>query len=168
MLAEWITTARMRMISLFRRRQIDRDLDDELQFHLPMVEQKLAEHGMPPEEARHAALREFGNAALAKEANRRMWTFPLLETVWQDIRYGVRQLRCNPGFSTVAVLTLALDIGANAAIFSVVNAVLFRPLPYPDAGRIVDIFRRPCCGDSIPMFYLFRQQGEAIHEWSQS
>jgi predicted permease len=150
------------MKALLRRRQLDRDLDDELQFHLAMGEQKLTESGVPAEEARYGARREFGNATQAKEASRELWTFPSLETLWQDIRFGLRQLRRNPGFTAVAVITLALGIGANTAIFSVVDGVLIHPLPFKDSDRLVVIWQRvPHVGPdelSTPDFVAWKQQ----------
>jgi predicted permease len=140
MLSEWISALRLRTKMLFRRRQLDRDLNDELQFHLAMREQKLADAGMPADEARFAARREFGNAIQAKEANREIWTFPFIETLWQDLRFGLRQLRCNPGFTTVAVITLALGIGANTAIFNLIDAVMLHSMPVREPSQLV-LFR---------------------------
>jgi len=131
---------RMRLRSLARRNRVEEDLDRELRFHL---EQQLEENlaaGVPPAEARRAALRKLGGVTQIQEECRDMRRTDSIETFWRDLRYALRTLRKAPGFTVVIVLTLALAIGANSAIFSVIDGVLLRPLPYPDAARLVRVF----------------------------
>jgi putative ABC transport system permease protein len=127
--------------ALFRRRKPADDLAEEIRSHLEMEEQENLESGMPPEEAHYAALRQFGNVTLAQERSREMWGWNSVEALWQDLRFGLRQLRKNPGFTTVAIITLALGIGANTAIFSLANAAFFRGFPFPHADRLAFLWQ---------------------------
>ena len=136
----WAQRLWIRLQTLFHRNRSVQRLDDEIQFHL---EQQIAENiaaGMSREEARHAAMRSFGNATMLKEETRDTWGWIWVEQFAQDLRHGARQLRKNPGFTAVAVLTLTLGIGATSSIFSVVDAVILRHLPYREPDRLVSLY----------------------------
>jgi putative ABC transport system permease protein len=136
----WLMQLRMRIQILFRRGQAGARLDEELRFHL---EQQIAENiaaGMSAEEARYAALRSFGNPALLREQARATWSWTWLELLWRDVCYGMRSLKRSPGFSSIAILVMALGIGANVAMFTVVRSVLLKPLPFQEPDRLVRVF----------------------------
>jgi putative ABC transport system permease protein len=124
-------------LPFFTRRRRERELDAEIAAHLAMAAADRVARGERPEVAEAAARRELGNEGLVKEATRAQWGWGPFERLGQDLRYGLRLLRRAPGFAAVAIATLALGIGANTAILSVVHAILVRPLPYEDAGRLV-------------------------------
>ena len=148
-----------RLLFLFRRRQFDRDLEDEMRFHLEM---KSRESGM------NAARRQFGNATVLQEDCREAWGWRWLERILQDVSYGLRTLRKAPGFTTVVIVTLALGIGVNTAIFSLVDRLLLRPLPFPESDRLATIFfysdawRMTYSSLSYPDYVFYRDHNQVM------
>jgi predicted permease len=150
-----------------RRKRVLDDLDEEIRDHIERETQDNVERGMPAEEARYAALRKFGNVTRIKEEAREVWSVVWLEQLLQDARYALRALRKSPGFTIVAALTLALGIGANTAVFSVVESVLLRPLPFQDSARLFAIWaaqkgQPDRIGSSMPEFEDYKDQSHSF------
>ncbi|HET9399802.1 MAG TPA: ABC transporter permease [Candidatus Acidoferrales bacterium] len=136
----------VRLGSLFVKNSRERDFARELESNLALHTEENLRSGLSLRDARRAALLKFGGISQATESYRERRGLPMLETLLQDFRYGIRTLLKNPGFTAVAILTLALGIGANAAIFTVIKAVLLEPLPYPHPERLVDLYERDVIG----------------------
>jgi len=150
------------------RKRLHQDLSDEIEQHLQEKVDDLVENGLSREEALHAARREFGNVLLTEERGREGWRWTAVEDFFSDIRFAFRQLRKSPAFALAGVLTLALGIGANTAVFSVVNAVILRPLSYPQPDRLVSVRSRDMRGTphptnlSYPTFFDFRENNRVF------
>src|SRR5262245_32383407 len=136
-MTRWLSQLRAAFLSIVRRRRAERELDDEMQYHLQLEIEVQRNAGLTLDEARHAALRTMGPIEKSKEECRDLRRGRLLSECLRDLRYAVRGLRRRPGFATLAIAIMAVGIGANTAVFSVVNGVLLKSLPYPDADRIV-------------------------------
>jgi putative ABC transport system permease protein len=170
----WIRALASRTRTWLSPRHTEQDFEHELETHLEMLEDENVRRGMAPEEARRAARIRLGGLTQLKETNRELQGLPAVETVLQDTRFALRMLRKNPGFTAVAVLTLALGIGANTAIFSVVYAVVLKPLPYAESHQLFNVFEaRPQdgisgTGWSHANFAELRQQNRIFSEMAGS
>jgi len=149
---------------LFLRRRLEQDLAEEIRQHLDEKTDALVAGGIAREDAALAARRAFGNVTQMEEKGREVWRFLAIEDVFADVRFALRQLRKSPAFALAGTLTLALGIGANTTVFSVVNAVILRPLPYPESDRLVSVKSRDIRGTphpadlSYPTFFDFRAE----------
>ena len=152
-----------RLRALFGRRALDGALDDEIQAHIDLLTSENLRNGMPADEARYAALRSFGGIAQVKDEYRQARSLPFVETTLHDFRYAVRSLSKRHGFLLTAVLSLALGIGANIAIFSLLYAALLKPLPFPESHELVLLFESTKGGRTLvshPNLEDWRQQNE--------
>src|SRR5258708_27555084 len=151
-----------------RRRRMMEDLEQDIRDHIAIETQENIERGMSPDEARAAALRKFGNVTRVKEETREVWSFTWFEQFLADLRFGIRALRNHPAFAIIAVLTLALGIGANTAIFSVVEGVVLAALPYPQPDRLVMVLQsRPTLkqlGISYPDFQDWQRGARSFEQ----
>src|SRR6202790_698752 len=153
-----------RLRSLFRAKQLDTELDAEMSAHLELAIEENLQGGMPPEEARRQALIRFGGAEQAKERHRDARALPTLDEMTQDLRYALRTFRRDRGFVAIAILILTLGIGANIAVFSVVNTILLRPLPFHDPQQLVFITSAEGKTGLSSMTYSVDAYGELKHQ----
>ena len=146
----WIYAIPARLKAILLRQRIERDLDDELAFHVAMQTRANAAEGMSDADAYRRARIELDGVEQTKERSRDVLPLRWARDAMQDVRFGLRSLRKSPRFTIAAVLTVVLGVGANATIFSVLNPLLFKPLPYPEPDRIVNVFRTSPQSDRWP------------------
>jgi len=158
-----------RLLKYLRARSFERDLASEMEAHLDeKIERLTQEEGLPPEEARRRAIREFGNRTLLAESCRHHWAFPWFDELVQNFRFAFRLLRKSPMLTVVAVVTLALGIGSNTTVFSAVSHVLLRALPYSNSDRLFALWSRSAARGGAIMhvsaadFYDWREQSRAF------
>jgi hypothetical protein len=151
------------LLSLIRRGKLEREMEEEMRFHLEMQVEQNLEAGMAAKDARYAARRQFGNQPWLKEANREMWSLNSIETLVQDLRYSARMLTKKPGFTLLAVTTLALCIGVNTALFTGFN-LLLRPKPIKDPDTVVKLEQRGCSGRTFSYadYLTFRDRTQSF------
>jgi MacB-like periplasmic core domain len=166
----WIYTLPLRLRSLFRRNRLGEELDEELSDHIErQIEDNLA-RGMGPKEARLAALRAFGNAAAVREQTHDAWSWSGAELLLNDVRLGARTLLRTRGFASIAILVMALGIGANVALFAIVRSVLLNPLPYADPDRLVRLYENvsvgglniPDCSTAGGMYTEWKEHNQTL------
>ena len=165
----WLGRMRLRLATLFFQRTAARQLDGEIQFH---IDQQIAENlaaGMPPDEARSAALRLFGSPASVGEEARETWGWGRIAQFAHTLRYAARSVRRAQGFAVIAIAVMALGIGATTALFTVVRAVLLKPLPFADSGRLVRLYESSAHGTAPYNFVaggIFAQWQKENHGFS--
>src|SRR5271165_4186751 len=152
------------MPTVFRRRRIFDQLSEEMRLHIEERAEQLMGEGMSPEEAAREARKAFGNRTLLEERSREVWQWPALESLWTDVRFALRQLRHSPGFAFAAIVTLALAIGANAVVFSVLNAFVIQPLNVARPGSLYTLQHGTDAGSnqSYPDFVDLRDRNRTF------
>ena len=161
----WPEQLRMSLIMLFHRRRAAVRLDEELNYHVARQTDENIASGMSPEEARSAAVRTFGNPALVRDHAHAAWSWTWLASLLRDLRHGFRALRRTPGFTTIAIVVMALGIGANVALFTVVRGVILKPLPFKDPNRLVMLYEAKLHDEDAPGYNVVA--GGIYAEWKK-